>query len=68
MPGAVLVNFDDLGHSVLETHALAALHVAQVVAGGGLRRLPDLAPAPNLLPTSVQSRPTRACSSGDHSR
>ena len=41
---------------MLDTHALAALHVAHVVAGGGLRRLLDLAPRIAALPRRCPSR------------
>ena len=42
VPRAVLVPLPDLGHSALDTHQLAALNVAHVVAAGGLAQLPDL--------------------------
>jgi hypothetical protein len=49
-PDAVLVQVPDLGHSALDTHPLAALHVAHAVAEGTHRRLPDLAPRIAALP------------------
>lgn len=42
IPGAMLVPFDGLGHSVLDSHPLAALHVAHAVAVGAQPRLPEL--------------------------
>jgi len=50
VPDAVLVPLPGLGHSALDTHALAALHVTHAVAGGAHRRLPDLAPRIAALP------------------
>lgn len=44
VPDSVLVPLPDLGHSALDTHQLAALNVAHVVARGGLAQLPGLAP------------------------
>lgn len=49
-PDAVLVPLPGLGHSALDSHPLAALHVAHAVACGGHRRLPDLAPRIARLP------------------
>jgi proline iminopeptidase len=43
LPDAVLVALPGLGHSALDTHGLAALHVAHAVAEGEHRRLPELA-------------------------
>ncbi|WP_187352057.1 alpha/beta hydrolase [Allosaccharopolyspora coralli] len=50
IPGATLVPFDDLGHSLLDTHPLAALHVAHAVAVGAQSTLPELAPRIAALP------------------
>ncbi|GAA1332546.1 alpha/beta fold hydrolase [Pseudonocardia xinjiangensis] len=50
VPGAVLVPLPDLGHSAMDTHQLAALNVAHVLAAGGLGRLPDLTPRIAALP------------------
>jgi pimeloyl-ACP methyl ester carboxylesterase len=49
-PDAVLVPLPGLGHSALDTHPLAALHVAHAVAEGAHRRLPDLAARIAALP------------------
>jgi proline iminopeptidase len=49
-PGAVLVPLPELGHSAMDTHQLAALHVAHVLAAGGLERLADLVPRIGALP------------------
>lgn len=43
LPDAVLVPLADTGHSALDTHRLAALHVANAVAAGTHHRLPGLA-------------------------
>jgi proline iminopeptidase len=54
-PDAVLVPLPDLGHSALDTHPLAALHVAHAVAEGAHRRLPDLARRIAVLPRRAMS-------------
>jgi pimeloyl-ACP methyl ester carboxylesterase len=54
-PDAVLVPLPGLGHSALDTHPLAALHVAHAVAEGTHRRLPDLAPRLATLPRRAMS-------------
>jgi proline iminopeptidase len=54
-PDAVLVPVPDLGHSALDTHPLAALHVAHAVAEGAHRRLPDLIPRIAALPRRAMS-------------
>ena len=54
-PDAVLVPLPGLGHSALDTHPLAALHVAHAVAEGAHRRLPDLAPRLATLPRRAMS-------------
>ncbi|MGH3566447.1 MAG: alpha/beta fold hydrolase [Pseudonocardia sp.] len=56
VPDAVLVAFPDLGHSVLDTHAMAALHVAHAMAAGTSHRLPGLAPRIADLPRRGRSR------------
>lgn len=55
LPDAVLVPLPDLGHSALDTHPLAALHVAHAVAEGAHRRLPGLAPRIAALPRRALS-------------
>jgi proline iminopeptidase len=50
VPDAVLVPLPGLGHSALDTHVLAALHVAHAVVEGAHRRLPALAPRIAALP------------------
>lgn len=42
-PDAVLVPLNGTGHSAMDTHQLAALHVAHAVQVGGHHRLPQLA-------------------------
>jgi pimeloyl-ACP methyl ester carboxylesterase len=54
-PDAVLVPVPDMGHSALDTHPLAALHVANAVAAGVHRRLPGLAPRIAALPRRAMS-------------
>ena len=54
-PDAVLVPLPGLGHSALDSHPLAALHVAHAVAEGARRRLPDLAPRIAALPRRALS-------------
>lgn len=49
-PDAVLVPLAGCGHSALDTHRLAALHVAHAVAAGGHRKLPALAARIAALP------------------
>ena len=48
--GAVLVPLPDLGHGAMDTHQLAALNVAHVLAAGGLDQLRDLTPQIAALP------------------
>jgi len=50
LPDGVLVPLPSTGHSVLDTHALAALHVAGAVAAGHHDRLPRLADRIDALP------------------
>lgn len=50
IPGAVLVPLPDFGHSAMDTHQIAALNVAHVVAAGGQKRLPDLTRRIGALP------------------
>jgi proline iminopeptidase len=50
VPDAVLVPLPGLGHSALDTHALAALHIAHAVVEGAHQRLPALAPRIAALP------------------
>ncbi|QYN38618.1 alpha/beta hydrolase [Pseudonocardia sp. DSM 110487] len=54
-PDAVLVPLPGMGHSALDTHPLAALHVAHAVAAGAHRRLPGLAPRIAALPRRAMS-------------
>ncbi|MBN6037042.1 alpha/beta hydrolase [Amycolatopsis sp. 195334CR] len=49
-PDGVLVPLADTGHSALDTHRRAALTAARIVADGGHRRLPRLAPRLAALP------------------
>lgn len=56
VPDGVLVPFPDLGHSVLDTHPLAALHVAHVLAAGTSHRLPELEPRIADLPRRGPAR------------
>lgn len=56
LPDGVLVPLDDLGHSALDTHQLAALNVARIVSRGHHRRLPDLAARVGALPRRGMSR------------
>jgi proline iminopeptidase len=56
VPGALLVELPCTGHSALDTHALAALHVAHAVAAGAMHRLPALAPRIAALPRRGGSR------------
>ncbi|AXB47443.1 alpha/beta hydrolase [Amycolatopsis albispora] len=55
-PDGVLVPLADTGHSALDTHRLAALTAARIVAGGGHRRLPELAPRLAALPRRGPAR------------
>lgn len=50
VPDSVLLPVTDLGHSVLDTHPLAALHAAHAVASGTHRNLTALAPRISALP------------------
>lgn len=50
VPDALLVDLPSIGHSALDTHALAALHVAHAVAVGTAHHLPALAPRIEALP------------------
>ena len=50
LPRSTLVRLPGLGHSVLDTHQLAALNVAHVLAAGGVQRLAELAPRIGALP------------------
>ncbi len=50
LPDGVLVPLPGLGHSALDTHGLAALHVAHAVGAGGHRKLPVLADRIGALP------------------
>ena len=59
VPGAVLVALDDHGHSALDTHPRAALHVAQAVRDGRHADLPAQAGRLSRLPRPL---PTRALS------
>jgi proline iminopeptidase len=56
VPAAVLVPLPGTGHSALDTHGLAALHVAHAVGDGGHRRLPQLAERIEALPRRGGSR------------
>ncbi|MGP4014814.1 alpha/beta fold hydrolase [Saccharopolyspora sp. 5N708] len=56
LPDAVLVPLADLGHSALDTHQLAALHVTHAVANRTHRRLPQLAERIGALPRRGTSR------------
>ena len=56
VPDAQLVELPGTGHSALDTHALAALHIAHAVAEGAARRLPQLAPRIAKLPRRGASR------------
>jgi hypothetical protein len=49
-PEAVLVPLRAMGHSALDTHQLAALHIAHAVATGSGHRLPALADRLSALP------------------
>lgn len=51
LPDGVLVPLPGHGHSALDIHPLAALHVAHAVAEGAHRRLPGLAPRIAALPS-----------------
>ncbi|MCG5220012.1 alpha/beta fold hydrolase [Streptosporangium sp. KLBMP 9127] len=55
LPDGVLVPLD-LGHSALDTHRRAALHVAHAVAEGAHRRLPQLTARIDALPRLGPSR------------
>lgn len=56
VPGSVLLPVTDLGHSVLDTHPLAALHAAHAVVCGTHRYLPALAPRISALPRRGRQR------------
>lgn len=56
LPDGVLVPLRDLVHSALDTHGLAALHVAHAIGAGGHRKLPDLADRIGALPRVGASR------------
>ncbi|SFB54433.1 alpha/beta hydrolase fold [Amycolatopsis marina] len=44
IPGAVLLPFDDVAHSVFDTRPRAAIHIAGAMAAGNQRLLPGLLP------------------------
>lgn len=50
LPDGVLVPLQEQGHSALDTHRLAALHVAHALVEGTHDRLPRLAPRISALP------------------
>ncbi|WP_432563791.1 alpha/beta hydrolase family protein [Kineococcus sp. SYSU DK003] len=56
VPGAVLVPLAGLGHSALDTHQLAALHIAHAAVAGATDRLPALAGRLAALPGRGPSR------------
>ncbi|MCC5948155.1 MAG: alpha/beta fold hydrolase [Nitriliruptoraceae bacterium] len=56
VPDAVSVTLPDTGHSAMDTHPLAALHVAHAAQVGGQRRLPALAPRIAALPRPAAVR------------
>ena len=56
LPDAVLVPLAAQGHSALDTHRLAALHVAHALVEGTHGRLPVLAPRIGALPRKGASR------------
>ncbi|WP_363321340.1 hypothetical protein [Saccharomonospora sp.] len=56
LPNAVLVELPDTGHSALDTHQLAALHIAHRIAAGNLDTLAQQAPASRRFPDAA--RPT----------
>ncbi len=60
IPDAVLVQLDELGHSALDAHPLAALHAAHAAVEGTHRRLPELAPRISALPRSPMRRYVRS--------
>jgi pimeloyl-ACP methyl ester carboxylesterase len=55
-PDGLLVELPSVGHSLLDTHTLAALHVAHVVAAGAPQRLRTLASRIEALPRRGPSR------------
>lgn len=56
LPDAVLVPLPEQGHSALDTHRLAALHVAHAMVEGTHDRLPRLAPRISALQRKGPSR------------
>lgn len=56
LPDAVMVPLKEQGHSALDTHRLAALHVAHAVVEGTHDRLPGLASRIGALPRKGPSR------------
>lgn len=55
-PKAVLVPLADTGHSALDTHQLAAMHIAHAASAGTTDRLPPLAGRIAALPRRGPSR------------